>query len=67
MTEGVTADKDPREEGSIDSAVVPLGRMGTEEDMAGAILYLTSAAGSYVDGNVLVTDGGRLSVTTSTY
>jgi len=37
---------------------VPLGRIGTPEDMAGAILYLCSRAGAYVSGAVLPLDGG---------
>jgi len=46
---------------------IPLQRAGTEEDMAGAILFLTSRAGAYVAGNVMVIDGGRLSNFPSTY
>jgi NAD(P)-dependent dehydrogenase (short-subunit alcohol dehydrogenase family) len=46
---------------------IPAQRVGDTEDMAGAILYMTSRAGSYLNGNVLVTDGGRLSVMPSTY
>ena len=46
---------------------IPAGRVGTNEDMAGAILYMTSRAGAYLNGNVIVTDGGRLSVMPSTY
>lgn len=46
---------------------IPLERVGTEEEMAGAILYMTSQAGGYCNGNVLVTDGGRLSMSPSTY
>lgn len=38
---------------------VPLRRAGTEEDMAGAILYLASRAGAYMNGSEFVTDGGR--------
>ncbi len=38
---------------------VPLRRAGTEEDMKGAILYLASRAGAYVNGSVFVADGGR--------
>ncbi|KAK5999056.1 Short-chain dehydrogenase/reductase SAT3 [Cladobotryum mycophilum] len=59
--------KDLRLEGNLDKAFVPLARMGTEEEFAGAILFLTSKAGGYIDGNVLVTDGGRLSIAPSTY
>lgn len=46
---------------------IPAERVGTEEDMAGCILYLTSRAGAYLNGNVIVTDGGRLSVMPGTY
>lgn len=48
-------------------SMIPAERPGAPEDMAGAILYLTSKAGAYLHGNVLVTDGGRLSVLPSTY
>ena len=37
---------------------VPLGRIGTAEDIAGATLYLCSRAGAYVTGAVLPIDGG---------
>lgn len=46
---------------------IPLQRSGTEEDMAGAILFLTSKAGAYCTGNVVLLDGGRLSNFPSTY
>ncbi|KAI1139285.1 NAD(P)-binding protein [Hypoxylon sp. FL0543] len=47
--------------------VVPEQRFGDEEDIAGTILYLVSKAGAYINGNVLVTDGGRLSVLPASY
>eukprot|EP00536_Pseudo-nitzschia_multiseries_P008512 jgi/Psemu1/257313/estExt_Genewise1Plus.C_2160065 len=37
---------------------IPLGRMGTEEDMAGACLYLSSRAGAWCTGVILNVDGG---------
>lgn len=37
---------------------VPAGRIGTDEDIAGAAIYLASRAGDYVVGAVLVVDGG---------
>ncbi|UKZ74356.1 hypothetical protein TrVFT333_002022 [Trichoderma virens FT-333] len=61
------SEKEVREEGSLPGSFVPLARMGTEEEFGGAMLFLTSKAGGYVDGSVLLADGGRLSITTSTY
>ena len=37
---------------------IPAKRIGTEEDMAGAAIYLASRAGDYVVGATLVVDGG---------
>ena len=47
--------------------VIPAERVGTEEDMGGTILYLTSRAGAYCNGNVMIVDGGRLSLMPGTY
>ena len=38
---------------------VPLGRMGTPEDMANAVLYFCSPASSWVTGQNLLVGGGR--------
>ncbi|MEO0911450.1 MAG: SDR family oxidoreductase [Pseudomonadota bacterium] len=40
------------------AANVPLARIGTPEDIAGATLFLTSRAGAYVSGAILPIDGG---------
>jgi NAD(P)-dependent dehydrogenase (short-subunit alcohol dehydrogenase family) len=37
---------------------IPAGRIGRDEDMAGAAIYLASRAGDYVVGSTLVVDGG---------
>jgi NAD(P)-dependent dehydrogenase (short-subunit alcohol dehydrogenase family) len=37
---------------------IPARRIGTDEDMAGAAIYLASRAGDYVVGATLVVDGG---------
>lgn len=37
---------------------IPLGRVGSPEDVAAAVLYLASPQAGYVTGHVLVVDGG---------
>lgn len=37
---------------------IPAGRIGRDKDMAGAAIYLASAAGDYVLGSTLIVDGG---------
>ncbi|CZT45832.1 probable 3-oxoacyl-[acyl-carrier-protein] reductase [Rhynchosporium secalis] len=54
-------------DGIFPRSVIPLERVGTEEDMAGVILFLTSRAGAYLSGTVLLVDGGRLSLMPATY
>src|SRR3982751_2460939 len=39
-------------------ARIPSGRIGVDDDMAGAAIYLASRAGDYVVGSTLVVDGG---------
>jgi NAD(P)-dependent dehydrogenase (short-subunit alcohol dehydrogenase family) len=41
-------------------AGIPLGRIGSKEDVAGACLFLSSKAGSYVNGATIALDGGSL-------
>jgi NAD(P)-dependent dehydrogenase (short-subunit alcohol dehydrogenase family) len=53
--------------GSVEQTVVPLTRVGTDEDMAGATLFLCSRAGAYINGLALNTDGGRLGIVPATY
>lgn len=52
--------KDPGVEGGFPRALCPAERCGTEEDMAGVALFMMSRAGGYLNGNVIVPDGGRL-------
>ena len=37
----------------------PIGRIGRDEDMAGAAIYLASRAGDYVVGDTIAVDGGH--------
>ena len=50
--------KEARDHGDRVSQRVPAGRVGTEEDMAGAAIFLASRAGDYVLGETIVVDGG---------
>lgn len=50
--------KAARDHADAISAGIPSGRIGTDEDMAGAAIYLASRAGDYVVGSTVVVDGG---------
>ncbi len=39
---------------------IPLGRIGTPQDVAGACLFLSSRAGAFVNGATIALDGGSL-------
>jgi len=45
----------------------PSERTGSEEDFAGTILFMASRAGAFLNGETLVTDGGRLAQVPSVY
>lgn len=47
--------------GQLDSiaATIPLGRMGTPDDIAAAVVYFASDASSWVTGQLLLVAGGR--------
>jgi len=55
MTEDMLADAAHREERT---QRIPLGRVGTAEDIAYGVLYLASDEASFVTGSELVIDGG---------
>ena len=47
-----------RDHGDEVAKRIPLQRIGTDEDMAGAAIFLASRAGDYVVGSTLIVDGG---------
>jgi hypothetical protein len=50
--------KDPKVLKEV-SADIPLGRIGEPDDIAGAVIFLASPAGSYISGATIPVDGGR--------
>ncbi|OXE36825.1 MAG: 3-oxoacyl-ACP reductase [Phenylobacterium zucineum] len=52
----VTTENPQRLEGAL--RAIPMGRMGTPADMAGAALFLASPLAAYVAGQTLIVDGG---------
>jgi 3-oxoacyl-[acyl-carrier protein] reductase len=54
----VTTSNPKRLEGAIER--IPLKRLGTPADMAGAALFLASPLSSYIVGQTLIVDGGLL-------
>ncbi|MFN0315094.1 MAG: SDR family oxidoreductase [Burkholderiales bacterium] len=47
-----------RDQADVVAARTPLRRIGRDEDMAGAAIYLASRAGDYVVGETIAVDGG---------
>ena len=40
-------------------SLIPIGRLGKPEDIAGLTLFLTRGEGSYLHGQIILLDGGR--------
>ena len=71
MTGGMYEKQGKREghnvEGTWDKSIIPATRGGDEADMGGTVVWLVSRAGAYVNGCVVVSDGGRLGVVPNSY
>lgn len=63
MSEPIYADDDIRRQRE---SRVPLGRLGTAQDIAAAVLFLLSDEAAYVNGTELLVDGGVTSSVIST-
>ena len=57
--------RDARDHADTVAKRVPVGRIGRDEDMAAAAIYLASSAGDFVVGETLVVDGGVTHVRTN--
>lgn len=67
MTTNILGTRVPEEESPESSVFIPSQKFGGEEEMAGAILYLASRAGSFTNGNVILCDGGRAAIIPGSY
>ncbi|GAB1316981.1 Short-chain dehydrogenase/reductase sat3 [Madurella fahalii] len=67
IAQGLIGNRDPGTEAFEDRLFIPARRFGSEEEMAGTVLYLASRPGAYCNGMVLLNDGGRLGVMLSSY
>jgi NAD(P)-dependent dehydrogenase (short-subunit alcohol dehydrogenase family) len=60
LTEPVLNDPEFMKKYDPSRGLIPLGRLGTPEDVAGPALFLASDEASYIDGVLLFVDGGQL-------
>jgi 3-oxoacyl-[acyl-carrier protein] reductase len=52
----VTTDHPDRLQGALRG--IPMHRLGTPQDMAGAVMFLASPLASYITGQTIIVDGG---------
>lgn len=55
------------EEGAFSRAYQPAERAGSVEDITGITLYMTGRAGAFLNGSVILLDGGKLASMPATY
>jgi len=58
--------KAARDHGEAIAKAIPARRIGVDEDMAGAAIYLASRAGDYVVGDTITVDGGLVNAALGT-
>lgn len=52
---------DMLESHGVPKDLIPGQRVGSEQELAGTLLYLASAAGGYCNGGMMLIDGGFMS------
>ncbi|KAK5684665.1 hypothetical protein LTR17_027154 [Elasticomyces elasticus] len=67
MTNFVANGADLSIPGSVPRSQIPMTRTGAPADIAGAVLFLTSRAGAFLNGNVILSDGGAVGNEPATY
>jgi NAD(P)-dependent dehydrogenase (short-subunit alcohol dehydrogenase family) len=60
LSEPILADPFFHAKYTSDNGVIPLGRLGTTDDVAAAALFLASEDAAYISGVLLFVDGGQL-------
>lgn len=58
ITEGLLSERTPEYRKAMEDSV-PLGRLGTPEDVANAVLFLASDDAAYITGTTIIVDGGQ--------
>ncbi len=58
LTEGIVADRSPEFITSMEKSI-PMARLGTPDDIAGAVSFLASDDAAYITGTTIVVDGGQ--------
>jgi 3-oxoacyl-[acyl-carrier protein] reductase len=59
LTEGMRAERSPDFIAAMERSV-PIGRLGTPEDVANAVLFLASDEAAFVTGTTIIVDGGQI-------
>ncbi|KAI1803521.1 NAD(P)-binding protein [Daldinia bambusicola] len=67
LASGLIGTRDPATETADNPKFIPARKFGGDDEMAGAVLYLASKAGSFCNGFILVNDGGKLSTMPADY
>jgi NAD(P)-dependent dehydrogenase (short-subunit alcohol dehydrogenase family) len=54
-------------DGDFPRTMIPLTRAGSEQDIGGLLVFMAGASGGYLNGTIIVSDGGRIASIPATY